>query len=100
MSVPLGLVLLFAFLGEAGRAFVPGNLGASPERAKTCQLFVIFAHMHRPVNSIFRAQTKHGQEEVGNHVNSHPRGTVPYLCSVAGSCLHRISSSTPYGLYV
>lgn len=37
---------------------------------------------------------------MGNHVNSCPGGTVPYLCSVAGSYLHRINSSIPYGSHV
>lgn len=52
--------LLFGLLGEAQGAFAPENLGASPERSNMCQSFVIFAHTHRSVNSIFRVQTKYG----------------------------------------
>lgn len=97
MGVAWG-VLLFGFLEEAWRAFAPENSGASPERANTCELFAIFAHMRRPVNSIFRAQTKHSQEGVGNHLSSHPGHTVPYLCSVVGNCLRRLNSSILYSL--
>lgn len=88
--------LLFRFVGDAGRAAAPENLGSSPERVNSCQLFVISAHMRRPVNAIFRAQTR--WEGVGNHANSRAGCTVPYLCAAVGSCLHRLNSSVPYGL--
>lgn len=47
-SVPVvvvGTSLLFGFLGMLWRAFAPELSRASPERANTCLLFVIFAHV-------------------------------------------------------
>lgn len=58
----LGTSLVFGFWGEACRTAYK-NLEASPGSANSCQLFVIFSHVHWPINSIFRVQTKPTRRE-------------------------------------